>query len=648
MRDTLLALAHFPKDKLDKVDTEAFLIAAKKCRGWVLTMTTAANSGHPGGSMSSMEMYLVTYAISNLRREKVEETDRDYVVISHGHTAPAAYSALAYLGFFDPLELLGNFRRTGSPFQGHVERSVPGIDWGSGNLGQGLAAGVGYALAQKKRRGEGHVFVLMGDGEQTKGQVSEARRIAAKEGLDNVTALVDFNHIQISGFVEDVMPVQYKRLWEIDGWQVYECDGHDPSDIYSALKKAYEDDGPSVVFCNTVMGKGVSFMEGIPDYHGKALNKEQYLRAMEELGEDPSILEEALRARRGPLPEGRRVSVSAPPIRTGHPFTYSRETKTDNRSAFGKALANIGELNYKEGSSSTPILVFDCDLASSVKVDEFANKCPQWFVETGIQEHATATVSGAASCGGVIALWADFGVFGLTEVYNQQRLNDINKTNLKLFLTHVGLDVGEDGMTHQCIDYCGLLRNLFGWKLTVPIDPNQTDRITRWALSEAGNICVAMGRSKVPILTREGEDTPFYGENYAFRYGAIDLIRDGRHASVFAMGHMVYRAVQARELLEKHGLSLRVYGVSCPLSIDEKAIEEAAELGPIFTFEDHHAETGLGREIVSKVQSLGLHCRVKPLGVWRYGDSGPFDEVFEAMGLSSKALAECVLKELEK
>ena len=642
----LLSLSHFPKDNLDEREIAAFRSAAQRCRGWILTMTTAANSGHPAGSMSSIEMYLMSYAVSDVRRDNVESIERDFIVISHGHTAPAAYSTLAYLGFFDPSMLLGNFRRTGSPFQGHVERSVWGIDWASGNLGQGLAAGVGYALAQRKRQSDGHVFVLMGDGEQTKGQVAEARRIAFKEALNNITALIDFNRIQISGKVHEVMPANYKKLWEADGWQVYECDGHDPADMYSVMKKAYEDEKPSVVFCNTVMGKGVSFMENIPDYHGKALSKEEYLKAMAELGEDPSLLEEALAARKGPLPKGRTVNPRTPEIYTGLPISYPSDAKVDNRTAFGKALADIGRLNRER--SSTPILVFDCDLASSVKVDEFAKECPEWFVEAGIQEHATATVAGAASCGGAMSVWADFGVFGLTEVYNQQRLNDINRTNLKLFLTHVGLDVGEDGMTHQCIDYVGLLRNLFGWKLIVPADPNQTDRVTRWALQQEGNICVAMGRSRLPVLTRKDGLTPFYADDYAFNYGKIDIVRQGHDMSIFAMGHMVHRALKVGEMLAKRGISLCVYSVSCPLALEEDVLVEAAKRGPIFTYEDHNVNSGLGREITSKLQALNLSVKVRSFGVSRYGDSGSSDEVFEAMGLAPEEVAEAVCCSLRK
>ena len=154
---------------------------------------------------------------------------------------------------------------------------------------------------------------------------------------------------------------------------------------------------------------------------------------------------------------GRKVEPLAPALDFGEPFTYG-ETKADNRGAFGKALADVGRLNCGE-EGKTPLLVFDCDLASSVMTEAFRKACPSGFVQCGIQEHATATASGAAAAAGVVSVWADFGVFGMDEVYNQQRLNDINHAGNKTVLTHVGLDVGEDGKTHQCIDYVGLLRN---------------------------------------------------------------------------------------------------------------------------------------------------------------------------------------------
>ncbi|HDQ93627.1 MAG TPA: transketolase, partial [Synergistetes bacterium] len=311
------------------------------------------------------------------------------------------------------------------------------------------------------------------------------------------------------------------------------------------------------------------------------------------------------------------------------------------RSAFGNALADVGSLNYGV-PGRTPILVFDCDLAGSVKVDGFAGKCPGWFIETGIQEHATATVSGAASAAGVVSLWADFGMFGLAEVYNQQRLNDINGTGLKLVLTHVGLDVGEDGKTHQSIDYTGLLRNTFGWRLLVPADPDQADRMTRWALSEPGNICLAMGRNKIPIVLDEN-GKPFFGEDYVFRYGAFDVIRRGTDAAIIAVGHMVSRALKAWEILKSRGVSVSVYHAGCPLHLDRETLSEAASTGRVVTFEDHHAGSGLGSLVASTLMESGCACELRTLGVTKYGESGSSVDVFTSMKLDPEDLVDTVL-----
>ncbi|MCF7935716.1 MAG: transketolase [Synergistales bacterium] len=630
------------RDALDSGGEERLHEAARQCRLWALAMTTIAGSGHPAGSLSSMEMFLLTYGVADLTPENCDGLDRDHVVVSHGHTSPGVYAALAAWGFFDSREAVAHFRQAGSAFQGHVEREVPGIDWGTGNLGQGLAAGAGYALAQQLRGSTRHTYVLMSDGEQGKGQIAEARRIIVKYNLP-VTVLVDWNHIQISGRVEEVMDVPIRKLWEADGWEVLHVDGHDPAALYEGLRYSRNADRPVVLLCSTRMGRGVPFMEDVPDYHGKAASAEQLEEAFAILGGDLAMFRQAGERREAEAPaKGREVAPLPVAIDIGEPITYPADRKTDNRSAFGAALADVGERN---GSSPTPLAVFDCDLAGSVKVKDFAKRCPEHFFELGIQEHATATVAGAASAGGVVPVWADFGVFGIDEAYNQQRLNDINRTSLTLALTHVGLDVGEDGMTHQCIDYVGLLRNLFGWRLIVPADPNQADRATRYALGEAGNVCLAMGRSKLPVLT--GEDgAPLFGGDYSFTYGAVDRLRAGDDAAILTMGHMAWRALQARELLEKQGCRCAVYHVASPLDLDREALREAARTGCVVTYEDHNVRSGLGSLIAAELCAMGVRTAFASLGVSRYGASGGSDQVIAEMGLSPADLADAVMHNL--
>jgi len=614
--------------------------AARKGRIWSVLATSVAKSGHPGGALSSMDIYMTLLGVANVTPESADDEDRDHIVVSHGHTSAGFYSALAAYGFFSPEEMYPNFRRTCSPFQGHVERDVPGVDWGTGNLGQGLAAGVGFALAARARGSKARTWVVMGDGEQVKGQIAEARRIAAKEKLGSLTVLVDWNDIQISGRLEEVMPVNIRALWEADGWRVIECDGHSFQKIYDSMRSAAAFDGCAVILCRTVMGKGVSFMQNIPDYHGKPASGGDIAKALEELGGSMEMYEKALEMRKGPLPGGRDIHAKKPLIDTGMPRTYTREDKKDNRGAFGKALAEVGELNYKK-EGRTPILVFDCDLAGSVKVDGFAKVCPDYFIEAGIQEHATATVAGAASSAGVISVWADFGVFATDEAYNQQRLNDINRAALKCVVTHTGLDVGEDGMTHQCIDYVGLFRNMFGWKVVVPADPNQTDRATRWMLAEPGNVCLAMGRSVLPVILKE-DGSPFYGNDYTFIYGKIDLLRDGNDAVILSMGHFAGRAVAAHDLLADRGIRAKILHCATPLAMDSKELFGLVGDLPVVTCEDHHADTGIGSIAAAKFGCAGKAVKMLNMGVTHYGCSGASTEVMSEMGLTTEDIASAV------
>ena len=601
-------------------------------------MVAAANSGHPGGAFSSMEMFLTVYGTANLTPENCGRPDRDYVVVSHGHTSAGVYASLAAWGFFDAEEAVAHFRRCGSLFQGHVERDVPGVDWGTGNLGQGLSAGVGFALAQRAHGHDGRVYVLMGDGGQTKGQLAEARRMAAKEGLRNLVALVDWNGIQISGNLDAVMPFNLRGLWEADGWEVVECDGHSFPELYKALRAAGTNGKPTVLLCRTVMGYRGGTMEGTHEYHGKAPQKEVYESVVKGLGGDPGVLAKALERRKAPFRfPGRKVEPVVPVLDLGEPATYG-ETKADNRGAFGRALADVGLRNCGQ-KNKTPLLVFDCDLAPSVMTEAFRKACPSNFVQCGIQEHSTATASGAAAAGGVVSVWADFGVFGMDEVYNQQRLNDINHAGNKTVLTHVGLDVGEDGKTHQCIDYVGLMRNTFGWKLVVPADPNQTDRATRWMLGTPGCVCLAMGRSKIDIVA--GEDgSPAFAGDYRFEYGKAVRVRRGGMGAIFALGAMTQPALEAARSLAEQGLDVSVWSVSCPLEVDREALKAACASGYVLTVEDHHAGSGMGSILALEMAHSGLSARFAALGATRYGDSGPAADVYAAMGLNARGIAE--------
>ena len=630
---SLPKLNNFPVEHLSQEQITELEASAKRARVSALTMVTAAKSGHPGGAFSSMEMFMSVYGVADLTPENCSTVKRDYVVVSHGHTSAGVYATLAEWGFIDRDEAMAHFRNCGSAFQGHIEREVPGIDWGTGNLGQGLSAGAGFALAQRANGHKGRVYVLMGDGGQTKGQLAEARRTAVKEGLTGLVALIDWNDIQLSGPRKDIMPCNIKALWEADGWEAVEVNGHSFAELYDALKAAGTHGKPTVLMCKTIMGKDGGIMEGIADYHGKPPAVADYNNIVTALGESPDTLTKAQERRKNPPAyKGRHIGYPpAPSLDTGTPFDYEGVKVMDNRGAFGKALADVGKLNYKQ-EGRTPILVFDCDLAPSVMTGAFRKECPDNYVQSGIQEHNVATMSGTASIAGVVSLWAEFGVFGIDEVYNQQRLNDINFAGNKTVLTHVGLDVGEDGKTHQCIDYVGLLHNTFGWKLVVPVDPNQTDRATRWMLKTPGDICLAVGRSKIDGLKE------FTG-SYEFEYGKAVKLREGKNGSIFALGYTAQIALKAAEKADA-----TVYAVSCPLAPDMDALKEAVKNGPIVTVEDHNVNTGMGAIMILEAVRQGIALpKVTTLGVNHYGASGTSDAVRAEMGLTPEKIAEALL-----
>lgn len=629
-------MGRFEKERLTDADIAKLKELSKLCKGDILTMTTLAKSGHPGGSMSSLDIYLTVYSFANVAPDRVDDPARDKIVVSHGHTSPGVFSVLGRLGFFDVDEAVATFRYSGSMFEGHVVRSVPGIEWSSGNLGQGLSAGCGFALADRLHNRDTHVFVLMSDGESTKGQVAEARRFAAKYGMKNITVVVDNNNIQISGKTCDIMPCHICASYRSDGWETMEVDGHDFAELYGALRKAGSMDKPVCIIANTVIGKGVSFMENDYRYHGKTLDEQSYIKAMNEVGLPPA-LEKYTKLREQKINCKERKFHFAPKLEKGTPVVYGKDEKTDNRSGYGKALLELAKANA--GNKEFPFAVFDCDLATSVKTDMFAKEFPGNFFQVGVQEHNAATIAGAASTDKVISFFSDFAVFGIDETYNQSRLNDLNDTNLKLVCTHVGLDVGEDGKTHQCIDYIGTIRNLFGFRIVIPADPNQTDRVIRHVAGEPGNWFVGMGRSKIPVVATEKGDTVYFDGNYRFEYGKADILREGKSGYIITMGCLVPRALKAFELLKEAGISIGVINMSCPLEIDKKVIDKAIATGLILTMEDHHIDTGLGMTIAKYLLEKKYAGKFLRRGITRYGSSGEPEYLFKQEGMDPASVA---------
>ena len=260
---------------------------ARRCRIEIVKMVYRAQAGHPGGSLSEIDLMAALYATSlRVRPNEPDWADRDRFVLSKGHASPGMYALLAEKGFIQH-EDLKSYRVLGGVCQGHVDMNwCPGVDFSAGSLGMGLSFGIGCALAARLDGSERRTFVMLGDGEIQEGSVWEAAMAATHHELGNLKVLLDRNRIQNDDFCEEQMRMfDIPAKWKAFGWNVMEIDGHDMEQIVDGINFLdTSNNGPSILIAHTVKGKGVSYMEDNPSFHGAAPNEEEYLLAMKELG----------------------------------------------------------------------------------------------------------------------------------------------------------------------------------------------------------------------------------------------------------------------------------------------------------------------------------------------------------------------------
>ena len=272
--------------KDDAAEVKGLEVKAKEIRRLVIKMLAKAGSGHPGGSLSACDLITALY-FSVLRHDPKNPAspDRDRFHLSKGHCCPLWYAVLAESGYF-PKEELWTLRKFGSLLQGHPDRRTPGVDVASGSLGQGLSVALGMSLAARLDKKAYRVYVLLGDGETQEGNIWEAAMAATHYKCDNLCAVLDYNGFQIDGKICEIMSLEpVAAKWKAFGWHTIEINGHEMSQILAAYQEAKTIKGkPSIIIASTIKGKGVSFMENVCDFHGRAPTKEETEKALKELG----------------------------------------------------------------------------------------------------------------------------------------------------------------------------------------------------------------------------------------------------------------------------------------------------------------------------------------------------------------------------
>lgn len=597
---------------------------AKSCRRSILKMVTNAQSGHPGGSLSCIDYLTLLYVT------RVSKTNEP-VVVSNGHISPAVYSVLAELGVIPKERVIKTFRTPSDIYEGHVNRKIRGVWYGTGPLGIGASVAAGFALSDLLTKRGRKIFLLMGDGEQDEGQIYETMHFAAKYKLSNLVAFVDYNKVQLTDSLEKIMPIDVESHYKAAGWKVFRVNGHDFVEMWDALEKAISwNKGPSVLIADTIMGRGVEFMEKVgaeykSDWHGKSPSAEETeaaLKLMELSKDEKKILSKKIEVNI----VGNKIEEWK--INPGKPIHYPTDKMTDCRSAYGAALLDLAKLNPN-------IVGLTADLADSVKTNGLKKEFPDRHIECGIAEQFMVSCAGGISLCGMVPFASTFGAFMTSRAKDQARVNDINETNVKMVATHCGLSVGEDGPTHQVIDDINSFEGFFHTQIFEPADPNQTDKIIRYVASHHGNFYVRMGRSKIPVITKE-DGTPFFASGYEFEPGKADVVRKGSKATIVASGPMLINAIKAAE---EFGGDVDVICVSSYIPFDESTILQSVQkTGKVITVQDHNVRTGLAKFVKEALFDAGVKADMKALGVKSYQLSGTADELYEKAGLSVEAI----------
>ena len=602
---------------------------AKAARQSILKMVTNAQSGHPGGSLSSIDYLslLYTFIISQTGEK---------VVVSNGHISPAVYSTLAEMGYIPKKEVVENFRKFGSIYEGHITRHVTGIEYGTGPLGIGVSVASSFAIGDRNKKS----FFLAGDGECQEGQVHEMIDFSQHHKLKNLIGFIDYNKVQLTASLEETMNVNVIGMFKCGGWKVIEVDAHNFEEMWNALGEAYKSDKPTVIIGHSIMGQGSDFMQPAgeaikADWHGKAPKPEEIeldINSLEPSEEESETLEEFRKNRIKWTPEKNKYpeQLSKNDINTGNPILYDTEEKYDCRGAYGKALLDLAKNNSQ-------VIALTADLKGSVMTKFVAEELPAQYIECGIAEQHMLSAAGGLSLTEKIPFASTFGAFMSSRAKDQARVNDINCTNVKMVATHCGLSVGEDGPTHQAIDDMGSFLGFFNTMIIEPADANQCDRIIRYITSHYGNFYVRMGRHKFKVLTKE-DGSAFYDKDYKYEYGRSDIIREGSEITIAASGATVSEAIQAREMCEDPS-KIEVVAVSSIKQFDQTLTDSIKKTGKVITVEDHNSISGLGGQLARHLVEKNIKVEsFKMLSPREYQLSGKSDELYHAVGIDAEGI----------
>ncbi|HMK64453.1 MAG TPA: transketolase [Thermodesulfobacteriota bacterium] len=588
-------------------------------RYYSLISTTAAGSGHPSSSLSATDLMAGLFfgGFYRFDLDHPNHPNNDRLLFSKGHASPLLYALYAAAGRVSEEELL-SLRKFDSPLEGHPSRNFRYTEAATGSLGQGLSIGLGMALnARYLDKLSYRTFVLLGDSEMSEGSQWEAMQIAAHYKLNNLIGIIDVNRLGQRGETLYGHNLEaYQRKADAFGWETHLIDGHDFEQILAAYEKALRsEEKPVMIIARTIKGKGVSLMEDQNGWHGKALNEAQLKNAVLELGEiDKSIRGEILKPEDMPLKETLPKEVTGP--------FYPPDKPVATRLAYGQALKRI--FPFHPG-----MVVLDAEVSNSTYSEIFKEAYPEHFFEMYIAEQNMVGTALGLSLRGKIPFISTFAAF-FSRAFDQIRMSQYSKPNIKFCGSHAGVSIGEDGPSQMGLEDLAMFRAVSDSVVLYPSDALSTEHLVEEAACHCGLVYIRTTRMATPIL---------YSPTERFPIGGSKVLRRSREdrMTVVAAGITLFEALKAYEELKTEGIYLRLIDLYSIKPLDESTLKQAArETEAIITVEDHYPEGGLGEAVKSALSGEGTI--IHSLAVRKKPGSGKPEELLAFEEISREAI----------
>jgi transketolase len=600
---------------IETIERRARLLALDSIRA-----TTAAGSGHPTSCLSSAEIIATLFfAIMKYNPLDPKELDNDRLILSKGHAAPIIYAAWKQIGILSDEELL-TLRKYDSVLEGHPTPRWQYHEAATGSLGQGLAIGVGTALAAEKRNKTCKTFVLLGDGECAEGSVWEAASLASYYHLHHLTAILDLNRLGQTGKTAYGHSVEtFIARFSAFGWNAIAVDGHSIKELLDAFKSAATTtDRPTILIAKTYKGHGFDFLEDKENMHGKALSKDECLALSIET-EVKKYADLIAPKKNLSLKEPTFEKMTLPPL-----IDFSKTKEESTRKAAGRALAALGKINRE-------IVALDADVNNSTYLSFFAQEAPERFIQCWVAEQAMISIASGFALRGFIPFASTFSAF-FSRAFDQIRMAAIGKTPLRLIGTHSGVSIGQDGPSQMGLEDIACMRTLPDSIVLYPSDARSAEACV--ALAAAYHQGVSY------IRTTRSETAHLYDQNETFELGKFKIVHQSKNDQVLiiAAGITLHHAIAAQKELAKENISCAIVDLYSVKPLDAEGLIKIAQQSQkkIVIVEDHYQAGGIGEAVMSA--TAGNNFQYHHLCVKEIPRSGSEADLLKGMNIDTTAI----------